>query len=526
MNAKTFKYCKALFLSSILMVGSYSVGAETYDVVFQNARVIDPETKLDDIRNVGINGKKIAAVSKTPLEGKVQINAEGLILGPGFIDLHSHSMSAPSMWMQAYDGVTTTLELELGAFPVKKAYAHAATLKLPINYGYSASWGGARLAVADGVKDITTYSKAGPNISKLNWSKLLPPEKSDQVIELLEQELLDGGLGIGVVLGYAPKTNREEYVAVGKLAAKYDIPTYTHLRAKNANEPDGAVEGFLEPIAISAGTGARMHICHINSTALKKINDVVSLIEKAQNKKLYITTEAYPWGAGSTAIGAPFIRPANLPAVGIKSSDIYYAKNDERPETNERLSEIQKADPGGVAVIHYLNESKPDEMKYIDSAMLFNETMIASDAMPYMIDGRPIAEDAWPIPKEAYSHPRSAATFTVALARYVRDNKSMSMVDLFRRGSLLPANLVGLSSSSAKSKGRIQPGMDADIIVFDLNKVKPKATYKNPRLPSEGMKYVMVNGQMVINDGVLRRDVRAGEPIVGQVKSSSGVNGG
>lgn len=499
---------------------SYSSLAETYDVVFQRARVIDPETQLDDVRYVGITGKKIAAVSKDPLDGKVQINAEGLILGPGFVDLHTHSISAPSMWMQAYDGVTTTLELELGAFPIKKAYSNAALLNLPLNYGFSASWGGARLAVADGVMDTSTYSKAGPNIAKPNWSKLLTPEKSAQVINLLEKEILDGGLGIGVVIGYAPQTNREEYVAVGNLAAKYDVPTYTHMRAKNATEPNGAVEGFMEPIAVAAATGARMHMCHINSTALQKITSIIPLIEKSQNKKLLITTEAYPWGAGSTAIGAPFIRPANLPAMGIKSSDIYYAKTDERPATNERLAEIQKTDPGGVAVIHYLDESKPEQMKYIDSAMLFRDTMIASDAMPFMINGVPIPENAWPIPQEAYSHPRSVATFTVTLARYVRDKKSMTLVDVFRRGSLLPANLVSTASPDAKFKGRIQPGMDADIVVFDLAKINPRATYKNPRLTSEGMKYVMVNGKFVIKDAVLQKDVRAGEPLMSRVTAN------
>ena len=509
---------------TFLALSSTSVSAEIYDVVFQKARVIDPETRLDAVRYVAVNGNKIAAVSEKPLDGRVKINAEGLVLGPGFVDLHTHSISTPSMWMQAYDGVTTTLELELGAFPIKKAYANAAALNLPLNYGFSASWGGARLAVADGVMDTSTYSKAGPNIAKPNWSKLLSPEKSNQVIDLLEKEILDGGLGIGVVVGYAPKTNREEYVAIGNLAAKYDVPTYTHLRAKNSNEPDGAVEGFMEPIAVAAGTGARMHICHINSTALRKIGDVIPLIEKSQNKKLLITTEAYPWGAGSTAIGAPFLRPSNLPAVGIKSSDIYYAKADERPATNERLAELQKSDPGGVAVIHYLDESKPEQMKYVDSAMLFRDTMIASDAMPFMINGVPIPENTWPIPKEAYSHPRSVATFTVALARYVRDKKTMTLVDVFRRGSLLPADLVATASPAAKLKGRIQPGMDADIIVFDLNKVNPRATYRNPRLASQGMEYVMVNGQLVIKNGVLQKDVRPGRAIMSQVKTQSKVN--
>ena len=487
---------------------------KTFDVVFKQGRVIDPETNLDAVRDVGIRGNKIISVSERPLTGTLEIDAKGKILGPGFIDLHTHAMYVPSLWMQAYDGVTTTLELEAGAFPIKKAYEHAETLRLPLNYGFSASWAGARLAVADGINTMDgTLETMSKQFGKPNWSKLLSPEKSEAVIKLLEQEMLDGGLGIGVVIGYAPKTNREEYVAVGNLAAKFDVPTYTHMRIKNTFEPDGAVEGFLETIAIAAGTGARMHMCHINSTAIKKINDVIPLIEKAQGKKLRITTEAYPFGAGSTVIGAPFLRPSNLPQIGIKSTNIMYLKTGERVASDEMLTEIQSTDPSGTAVIHYLDESKPDEMKYIDSAILLKNSMIASDAMPFAINGRDFKKEVWPIPEHAYSHPRSSATFTTVLARYVRDQQSMSLIDVFRRSSLLPADLIATASSDAKLKGRIQPGMDADIIVFDLDNIQPRATYRNPRKHSLGMEYVMVNGQLIIRDGELLLDSRPGKPL-------------
>lgn len=492
---------------------------DTYDVVFKQGRVIDPETNLDAIRYVGIKGNKITAVSETPLQGKVEIDAKGKVLGPGFVDLHTHAINVPSFWMQAYDGVTTSLELEMGAYPIKKAYAYAESLKLPLNYGYSASWNASRIAVADNVTDMDgTVEGMQKNFSKPNWTKLISPEKSAEVVKVLEKEMLDGGLGIGIMIGLAPKTNREEYVTVANLANKYDVPTYSHMRTKNTKEPDGAVEGFLETIAVAAGTGARMHMCHINSTSLKKINAVIPLIEKAQGKQIRITTEAYPWGAGSTFISAPFLRPDKLPQIDLKSSDIMYVKTGERPATDERLAQIQATDPNALAVIHYLDESKPDEMKYIDAAMLLKDSMIASDAVPYQIGGKVYSKEILPIPNEAYSHPRSAATFSTVLARYVNDLKSMTLIDAFRRGSLLPANLIATSSVDGKYKGRIQPGMDADIIVFDLTKVKPKATYRNPRQPAQGMDYVMVNGQFVIKDGQLNKDARPGKPIRSSLK--------
>ena len=527
MNKINVEYKKSLlasFLAGMLMIfiaGASQAQQPIFDVVFKQGRVIDPETKLDAIRDVGITGKKIISVSTEPLKGKVEIDAKGKILGPGFIDLHVHGVNVPTFWMQAFDGVTTALELEAGGFPIKKAYANAAKLNLPLNYGFSASWVGARLSVADGIKDLDgSLETATKYFGWPKWSKLLPPDQSQAVVTLVEQEMLDGGMGIGVVTGYAPDTNREEYVALATLAAKYDVPTYTHLRTKNTSEPNGAVEGFIELLGVAAGTGARMHICHINSTSLRKIVDVIPLIVKAQGKKLLVTTEAYPFGAGSTVIGAPFLRPENLPQVGIKSSDIYYLQTKERVANDTRLSEIRSQDPGGLIVVHYLDEKKPEEMKFIDTAVLFQDTMIASDAMPFAINGKEIKEEVWPLPEQAYSHPRTAATFTTVISRYVREQQSMSLIDVFRRGSLLPANLVATASDQAKYKGRIQPGMDADIIVFDLSKVEPRADYENPRQPSQGMDYVMVNGKFVIRDGNLLKDSRPGEALMSTLKKN------
>ena len=138
--------------------------------------------------------------------------------------------------------------------------------------------------------------------------------------------------------------------------------------------------------------------------------------------------------------------------------------------------------------------------------------------MPFESNGKEFKKEVWPLPDDVYAHPRSAATFTAVISRYVQDQKTMSLVDVFRRGSLLPANLIATASDDAKFKGRIQPGMDADIIVFNLDNVKPRATYKNPRQPSQGMEYVMVNGQFVVKDGQLMKDVRPGQPLKSSIQ--------
>lgn len=489
--------------------------ARQYDMVIHQGRVVDPETKLDAVRDIGINGGRIAAISKATLSGKKKIDARGLVVTPGFIDLHSHAINVPSNWMQAFDGVTTSLELEAGSFPIAKAYEAAQKKRLPLNYGFSVSWAMARLQVVDHVALDGTFETALANFGSPGWGKLLPEETSRQVISTIEQGLKEGGLGIGLLIGYAPDSNREEYLAAGRLAVKYNVPTFTHIRPSYEDEPNGAMEGVLETLGVAAAAGAHMHICHATSSTIHKVYDALEAVHVAQRQTLHVTTETYPFGAGSTAIGSPFYDPANLPRACLVPTDIYYAKTNEHIASVERLREIRQKDPGGLAIAPFLDESKPDQMKVVDDSILSPDMMIASDAMPFTIDGRTVSGDVWPLPEEAYAHPRSAATFTRALERYVREKKAMTVTEFVRRASLLPANLVALAAPDAKRKGRLQVGMDADVAIFDLDKIKVNATYENPRTPSSGMRYVMVGGQLIISDGKLLTDVRPGRPLRG-----------
>jgi hypothetical protein len=510
-----------LVLSAFILIftlGTQPAMAQQYDVVIHQGRVVDPETRLDAVRDIGINGGAIAAISEAPLAGKKIIDARGLYVTPGFIDLHSHASNVPSNWMQAFDGVTTALELEAGSFPITKAYAVAASKRLPLNYGFSVSWAMARLQVADHAAMDGTFETALSNFGRPGWGKLLPEKTSREVVAATEQGLKEGGLGVGLLIGYAPDSNREEYLAVGRLAAKYNVPTFTHIRPSYEDEPNGAVEGVLEVLGVAAATGAPMHLCHLTSSTVHKVYEALEAVHEAQRQGLRITTEAYPFGAGSTAIGSPFFDPANLPRAGIVPSDIYYVKTGEHVASVERLIEIRKQDPGGIAIDPFLDENKPDQMKFIDDSILSPDMMIASDAMPFVVDGHTVGGDVWPLPPTAYAHPRSVATFTRSLSRYVRDQKAMTVSEFVRRASLLPANLVALAAPDAKRKGRLQVGMDADLLVFDLDRIEVKATYENPRTPSSGMRYVMVGGQFIIFDGQLLTDVRPGRPLRGPIR--------
>ncbi len=486
-----------------------------YDTVIFGGRVIDPETGLDGVRNLGIRDGRIEAVSTAPLNGSRRIDATGLVVAPGFIDLHSHAQTIPSMRMQAFDGVTTALELELGSLPISAAYARSAREGRPINYGFSVSWALARMQVVDGVAPDGSTATYARNFSRTGWRSLISRERSAAVVGQVEQGLKEGGLGIGIMLGYGPDTNREEYLGLAKLAAARNVPTFTHIRTTNVVEPRGAYEGFAEVIAAAAGTGAHMHLCHINSSSWRQIGLTTEFIAQAQSRGLRISTEAYPYGASSTTIGAAMAAPDNLPLRGMKPTDVYMVDSGEWVRDNDELARIRKDRPSAIAIFHSLNEAAPSDLALLDEALLFPDTVFASDAVPYSVGGRPVEGLEWPLPAGADAHPRVAGTFSKVLGQWVRERRLLSLNEAIRRSSLLPARILEDAAPMMKRKGRLQPGADADIVVFDPALVIDRATYEKPANSSEGMRHVLVAGVPLISNGELDRAVMPGRPVRG-----------
>ena len=186
--------------------------AQSYDLVILNGRVIDPETGLDAVRNVGINGDEIAAISEFPMEGETTIDATGHVVAPGFIDLHAHGQNIGDYRMQAMQGVTTALELESGVLPIGEWYDAQATKNLPINYGASAAWTFGRIAafIGEGPEATTAYFQNAQG--RDDWKQeIATGPLRDQILSLVEQGLQDGALGIGINAGYAPGYGQKEY---------------------------------------------------------------------------------------------------------------------------------------------------------------------------------------------------------------------------------------------------------------------------------------------------------------------------
>ena len=491
--------------------------AQEYDVVILNGRVMDPETRFEGGRNVGIKDGRIVAVTADNIEGRKSIDATGHVVAPGCIDLHAHGQNIGDYRMQAMQGVTTMLELESGVLPIGEWYEKQAGKKLPINYGAASGWTFARIATFTGTPPLSTAEYFQDAQSRMDWKmNLATPEQLSQIVRLVEQGLDEGALGIGINAGYAPGYGHKEYFALAELAAERGVATFTHVRYASNVEPRSSFEAVQELIANAAITGAHMHVCHINSTSLRDIHATIELIDGAFERDVNISVGAYPWGAASTVVGAAmFSGDGWRDRMGSTAQN--FQLGTERM-TEEQLADYQKNKPGTFITWHFLDESNPDDLALLDASILHPKILIESDEMFWMFmdDHDRIVNydgDDWPLPPGTFSHPRSNGTFVKVLRSYVRERGLMTLQEALRKMSLMPAQTLEGFVPQMKKKGRLQEGMDADIVVFDPATVSDVGTYEEPNRPAVGVQSVLVNGELVVAGGELLPDAAPGRPV-------------
>jgi len=477
----------AAWLLGLAIAGSVSAQA-TYDVVIQGGRVIDPETATDAVRNVGIRGGRIARIASEPLAGTRVIDAKGLVVAPGFIDLHSHGQDDENYRLKAQDGVTTALEMEIGASDVA-GFLAARKDKALIHFGVNTSHAGARIAAFGGTLAAGTIV---PPASPMTDTPATP-EQIAKIQTTLREGIAAGALGVGLGLQYTPGAKRIEVIETFRVAAAARVPVYVHIRNFGPIEPGSGIEAVNEVIGAAAVTGAAVHIVHINSSGLKDSLECLRLIEGARARGLDVTTEAYPYGAGMTAINSALFKPGWREKLGIQFSDLQMAISGERL-TAESFEKYHKSPEPLLVIIH----TNPEEL--VDAVMVHPLTMVASDG--FVANGK--------------GHPRAAGTYSRLLARYVRGQGRLTLMDAVRKASLLPAQRLESATASARRKGRLQEGADADVIVFDLQTVADRSTYDKPAEPSVGMRYVLVAGTPVVDAGKLVPAVFPGRAIVRQ----------
>ena len=488
-------------------------------LLLRGGRVIDPASGTDRIADVLIEGDRVSAIrpdltadSETAKTADVVIDVTGLIVGPGFVDLHSHVHSIAGQRLQAFDGVTTSLDLEAGLMPVADGYATAANEGRPLHYGFSASWSSARGKALAGVEPEAHIHAGLAILSHPDWQRSSTPAELNTWLELLRTDLEAGALGIGILVGYAPRSDPDEFLAVARLAAEAGVATYTHVRELVEADPTTPIDGTSEITRAAAETGAHMHHCHVNSTSRRHIDRVLGTLARAQSEGSMVTVEAYPYGAGSTAIGAAFLAPERLPAFGVGPDRIVLLPSGERITDEAHLRAVREAAPATPCIIEFLDENDPADRALMDASLAFPDSIVASDAMPvFFPDGATESVD-WPLPPRGSTHPRTAGTYSRSLKRMVRDEPRWSWVEAFRRCSYLPARVLDFAPG-ARTKGYLAPGADADIVVIDPTALTDLATYMHPTTPSVGVRHLFVSGTAVIREGELVRDAFPGRPL-------------
>ena len=464
------------------------------DHVLVGGRVMDPETNLDAVRAVGIRGGRIVSVTTTVPAARDTIDVTGLVVAPGFIDLHSHGQDSINYRFMARDGVTTALELELGTYPVAPWYA-ARQGKALINFGVSASHPGARRAMLD--NDSTAE---GADVIGATGKFVRDPIEAAKLPELtrrLDAALADGALGIGMGINYTPAATREEILSTFGVAARHHAPIFVHLRSAGLLENAGGIAGVQEVLADAAATGAPLHVVHVTSMGLSATPALLQLIDGARAKGMDVTTEAYPYVAGATMLQSAIFDPGFQERMGMDYQDIMWAA------TGERLTastfETRRKE-GGLVVVFNIPQTAADQA-YRDA-----HVMVASDGGFRIENGRPIG------------HPRSAGTHARVLGQFVRERKVISLMDAVRKMTLLPAKRLEVVDPDLKRKGRVQAGADADLVVFDPARVIDKATFEQPAQYSEGIVHVMVNGTLVVRGSSLVPGVAPGKPVRAPVR--------
>jgi len=469
--------CLALVLLSTFLA------AQQYDLVLEGGRIMDPETGLDAVRNVGIRDGKIAHISAAPLSGRRVIHAAGLVVAPGFIDLHQHGQDLASQRVKAFDGVTTALEMEIGA-PDVTQFLNSKQGRSLIHYGTTASHVAAR-ALIFGVPlpDGTILPKSGPATDQP-----ATPDQIERIQKRLRDQIDAGALGIGMGIEYTPGATRLEVIDVFRTAAERKLPVYTHMRSAGRVEPGSAIQSTEEVIGAAAITGASLHIVHINSTCLRDSLECISLIEGARARGLDVTTEAYPYIAGMTAINSAVFNPGWREKLGIDYSNLVVPNTGEHL-TKERFEEIHNSsNPRWVLIFANTQE-------IVDAIIPNPLIMIASDG--------------------AEGHPRNAGTYARVLAQYFREKKTLTLMEALRKMTLMPAQVLERSTPAAHQKGRLQEGADADIVIFDPQIIADRSTFEKPMEPSVGVHYLLVGGTPLIDEGKLVPDVFPGRALLG-----------
>lgn len=502
---------KALFTISPVILGllAFSSLAKDYDLVIQNGRVMDPETNFNQVANIGIKNGRITEISTKQLSGAKVIDASNLVVAPGFIDTHFHWTRPIGYKLALRDGVTTAMDLEAGVYGKRiNDWYEMHKGRSQVNYGTASGHEFARSKVMQNVDDKllldAPLSVVSSRAAGTAWfEKVANLDEGNAMLSIIDEGLRQGALGVASTVGYIPGATAREMFEVQRVGANYGRATSVHLRytpGTVTTEANGAQEILTNAIAL----GAPAIINHFNNPGWELVQELLVRLRAAGHN---VWGEIYPYAAGQTTINAAFVKPENW----VEKLGNRYEETMQDPLTGEfytlqKYEEVLKKAPATQIVLYKMS---PDA---ITDWCRLPGIVLASDGM--MLPGDWDDEPKWETPYEDIpnTHPRIAGTRGTCL-RLAREN-NIPLMKIIEAASYNPAKYLGDAGLVAmQERGRLQVGKIADITLIDPANVRDNATYSNGTAPTTGIPYVIVNGEVVVENSKVLRDVTPGLPI-------------
>ena len=444
---------------------------EAFDLVISGGRVIDPATSTDRVADVGIRGGKVVTTSGHQLRGRTMLDARGKVVSPGFVDILASTHPEGDRY-KVMDGVTTVLSTHGGPIGVAKWIADQQARGPLVNYGTVVG----HFALRDAAGATDRNQPATPG-------------QVQRMVQLADGAHREGALGVGFGVEYMPGTSGEEVVQLAQVAARYRTSVHAHIRLPHLLDP---FQGINELIAASAATGARTQVVHIGSMAIQRQKEALALIDRARLRGIDIAADIYPYDAWMTRLQSAIFDPGWQQKLLLDYNDLVWVA------TGERITEAsfpKLRAQGGFVACHQIPEAE------IELALRHPQVSVASDGY---------------IGETNSDHPRGAGTFSRVLGLYVRERKTLSLQSALRKMTIQPVLRLQPGAPALRTKGRLSPGMDADVTVFDPQTIADRSTFQNPRQFSSGVVHVVVNGIVVVQDGKLRIESQGpGLPIRG-----------